>query len=80
MTNLGQIGIVLCGCSAIWLVGRPEDWSRWGYVVGLLGQPFWIWQALEDKRWGVLLVSLFYAYAWGQGAWTHLVQPWLRSR
>lgn len=71
---ISQIGIACTGCAAIWLVGRKEDWRRWGFVIGLLGQPFWIMTALEHRQWGVLLLSCFYGYAWANGVWNHFIK------
>jgi hypothetical protein len=36
---IAQVWIVCFGCSAVWLVGRLEKWKRWGYILGLCGQP-----------------------------------------
>lgn len=70
-----QIGIILFGCSAIWLVSRTENWKKWGYIVGLLSQPFWFWTAIENSQWGIFLVSLFYTYSWCQGIWNYWIIP-----
>lgn len=70
-----QVGIFLFGCSAIWLVGRPESWRRWGYICGLCAQPFWFYMAIKNEWWGVLAVSCFYAYSWIQGVWFYWIKP-----
>jgi hypothetical protein len=66
-----QVALMVFGGIAIWLVGRLEHWRRWGYVFGLLGQPFWIYTALYHKQWGVLALSLWYTYSWGQGVYNY---------
>lgn len=68
---LAQIGIGICGCSAVWLVGRVERWRRWGYVMGLLGQPFWIYTTIHHQQWGILALSAWYAYSWASGLRNH---------
>jgi hypothetical protein len=73
--ELPQIGIVLFGCSAIWLVGRKENWQRWGYVLGLCSQPFWFWTSWAHGQWGIFFLSLWYTYAWGQGFYNY----WIRK-
>lgn len=68
-----QFGILLFGCTAIWLVGRLESWRRWGYVCGLLSQPFWFWMLYDDKNCFVLGVSFLYLYSWIQGFRNHFL-------
>lgn len=69
-----QVFIFILGGSAIWLVGRKEKWRRWGYIIGLLGQPFWIYTSIHNKQWGILILSLWYGYAWAQGIWNFWVK------
>jgi hypothetical protein len=66
-----QLGILLFGCSAVWMVGRPESWSRWGYVLGLCSQPFWFYMSIKRRDWGVFLLNWLYLYSWAQGTWYH---------
>ena len=67
MDAISQIGIFLFGASAIWFVGRKEKWSRWGYVLGLIGQPFWFYTTITYEQYGLVVLCLFYTYSWGQG-------------
>lgn len=75
MDNLSQVGIMIFGCSAIWLVGRTEHWRRWGYIFGLLSQPFWFYTAVVHHQWGVVALSCWYSYAWSQGIWNYWIKP-----
>ena len=69
MDLVAQVGIVAFGATAIWLVGRPEPWSRWGYVLGICSQPFWLWTSVSHRQWGIAVLTLWYGYSWGQGIW-----------
>jgi hypothetical protein len=69
-----QIGIMIFGASAIWFVGRKEAWRRWGYILGLLGQPFWIYSSITTEQWGILILTLFYMYSWGMGVWNYWIK------
>lgn len=71
---ISQVVIVLTGAAAIWLVNRPEKWSRWGSIVGIVGQPFWLWTTWTNAQWGMLALSVWYTYAWGQGVYVF----WIR--
>jgi hypothetical protein len=67
-----QTMIVIMGGAAIWLLGRrnPRE-MRWGYVVGLASQPFWLWATIEANQPGMFLLSLFYCWAWTVGIVNH---------
>ncbi|OPY16061.1 MAG: hypothetical protein A4E69_00330 [Syntrophus sp. PtaB.Bin138] len=69
--DISQIGILIFGCSAVWFVGRKERWMRYGYILGLCSQPFWLWTSIQHEQWGIALLSLWYAYSWGQGIWNY---------
>lgn len=74
MVNLiSQIAITLFGCSAIWFVGRKEQWRKWGYLLGLLSQPFWFYTVITHKQWGLFTLCCWYAYSWGQGVWNYII-------
>jgi len=73
--DIAQIGIMIFGALAIWFVGRKEKWRRWGYILGLVGQPFWIYTCLVNEHWGILIMTLFYTYSWGQGIYNY----WLKK-
>jgi len=76
LTIVAQAGIAAFGCSAIWLVGhKKSNIRRWGYVTGLCAQPFWIYTAISNKQWGILLLSIWYGYAWGQGFYNYWIKP-----
>lgn len=66
-----QIGIFAFGVTAVWLVGRKDKYRRWGYVLGLCGQPFWFYTAISNQQWGIVLLCCFYAYSWANGIYNH---------
>jgi len=61
---IAQIGITIFGVSAIILVAKK---NKWGFVLGLISQPFWIITSLINKQWGVLLLSVIYIGSWSYG-------------
>ncbi|HKO44644.1 MAG TPA: hypothetical protein VJU84_15300 [Pyrinomonadaceae bacterium] len=69
-----QLGILVFGCSAVWLIGRPESWRRWGYILALCSQPFWFYMSYQQGDFGVLILTCLYAYSWAQGVWYHWVK------
>lgn len=65
---IGQMGIMLFGVSAIWLVGRTDPKvRRWGFVCGLCSQPFWLYTTITHAQWGIACMTLLYAFSWASG-------------
>ncbi len=75
MNILSQICVMIFGASAIWLVGRKEDWRRWGYIFGLCGQPFWIYSFITNQQYGMLIMTIFYTYSWSMGIYNYWIKP-----
>lgn len=73
---IAQIAIMVFGSAAIWLVGRKEEWKKWGYILGILGQPFWIYTSYMNEQWGILLMTLFYTYSWSMGIYNY----WIKNK
>jgi hypothetical protein len=67
--DLCQVGIMLLGCPAVVLIGYREKWARWGFLLGLSSQPFWIYESITHKQWGILIVTILYTWAWGLGVY-----------
>jgi hypothetical protein len=61
-----QALIALTSLAAIWMVTRDKSWSRWGYMVGLAGQPFWLYSTFAAGQVGMFIVSLLYTWFWMQ--------------
>lgn len=64
-----QVGIALSGGAAIWMVGRPEGHplKRWGFLVGLAGQPLWLWETIRAGQIGMLALSAWFAWSYWTG-------------
>jgi len=69
--NIIQIWIALLGGLAIWLVGRIENWKKWGFVIGLIGQPAWFYTTIKHQQWGMVALSVWYTYAWIEGIYNY---------
>ena len=52
---------------AIYLVSRQDKYSRYGFILGLLAQPFWAYTSFVHEQWGIFVMTLFYAYSWANG-------------
>lgn len=72
--SISQIFIMILGSSAIWMVGKTGNVRKWGFIVGLMGQPFWFYTAWEAQQYGIIAMCLFYTYSWGNGVY----QNWIK--
>lgn len=71
---IAQTWIVIFGATAIFLVSRLDKWKKWGYICGMIAQPAWYVTAYLGEQWGILAISIFYTYSWGQGIYNYWVK------
>lgn len=68
-----QMTLAALSVAAIAMIASTGPWHRWGFVVGLASQPFWIaalWRARSPsgaRLWGVLALSVIYGAIWMHG-------------
>lgn len=71
-----QIGIAVCGVSAVWLSQDERiDRRRWASVMGLLGQPFWLVETISAGQWGIVALCALYTWSWARGFYVHWIKP-----
>lgn len=63
---IAQIGIAIFGVTAIILVAKK---NKWGFVFGLISQPFWLITSFLNKQWGVFFLSMIYVFSWALGVY-----------
>lgn len=69
---LTQIGIAVCGVTAIYLSqDARESRRRWACLFGLAAQPFWIAETIHAGQYGILLLCSLYAWSWWRGFRLH---------
>jgi hypothetical protein len=76
MLNICQFFIFLFGCLSIWFISRTEKWKRWGYIIGLAGQPFWLYMTITNKQWWMLALTIAYIYSWSSGIYNY----WIKNK
>jgi len=62
--TISQFVIFFTGVAAIFLVARR---NKWGFVLGLIGQPFWFITTYLHGQWGLFFLNFAYAFVWGYG-------------
>ena len=72
---IDQSMIMLTGVLAAWINQDPRHRvRRWACLIGLVGQPFWLYANLRAAQWGMFVVTLGYTAAFLRGV--HV--SWLR--
>lgn len=66
--------ILVCSCTSIWAFAGTRH-KRLGFVVGLLGQPFWLITTYEAGQWGAFIASLWFTANHVRGIWNHRDKP-----
>jgi len=71
LDSIIQMIILITSAASIWFIGRKEHWSKWGYVIGIVSQPFWLYTTYQNSQWGLFALSIFYLYSWGMGVYNN---------
>lgn len=74
LNTISQVAIFIFGGLAIWFVGRKEDWKKWGYICGLLSQPFFFYATIYNEQWGMTILNVVYLYGWCQGIYNYWIK------
>jgi hypothetical protein len=68
MDFLVQTCILVFSAAAIFLVSCKERrHRRWGFICGLVSQPFWFYTTWKHWQWGAFLLSCWYTGSWING-------------
>ncbi|HVS79002.1 MAG TPA: nicotinamide mononucleotide transporter [Candidatus Saccharimonadales bacterium] len=63
---ISQVGITLFGVTSIFLVAKK---IKWGFIVGLISEPFWYYTTFYHHQWGIFVLNFFYVGSWGLGVY-----------
>lgn len=75
MHTLAQCAIVFTGIAAVSLSQSSQfRVRRWASVLGLAGQPFWLYLTIRADLWGMAIVSGAYSFAWACGFYHHWIK------
>ncbi len=60
--------MLFLGAFSVLLLGNNNPW---GFVVGIVQQPFWYYTSVYNQQWGLLCASLVYTVAWCVGLYNN---------
>ena len=61
LDTIAQFGMFIFGISAILLVALK---NKWGFVMGLISQPFFFITSYINRQWGLFFLSIPYTFTW----------------
>ncbi len=76
LDTIANLGICILGPIAVWFLMHKQKWMRWGYIIGLCSEPFWLLTALIHKQWGIVILAFIYSYCYTKGIWNY----WIKNR
>jgi hypothetical protein len=67
---IDQIGITIFGLGALYCFGdtRPQV-QKWGCLIGLMSEPFWIYSSWTAQQWGIVVLTGFYTAGYARGVY-----------
>lgn len=68
-----QTAILILSGLAFWLSTAPVP-SAWGYAIGTIAQPLWIYETWRAKQWGMFALSMVFLAGYLRGLW-HWISP-----
>jgi hypothetical protein len=69
-----QVYIAATTVLALALISRSSVDRRWGFVVGLAGQPGWLYVTWSADQWGMLVVALMCTALYAIGVYQHFLE------
>jgi hypothetical protein len=71
-----QTLIAVLGVGAVWLSqDRRTSRRKYACIVGLLGQPLWLYATWKAGQWGIFVLSIIYTFAWLKGFQNYWLGP-----
>lgn len=64
--NVSQVLVAILGLLAINMVSAD---NKWGFVIGLASQPFWLITTYCHRQWPIFFLSIAYAVSWAIGVY-----------
>jgi hypothetical protein len=71
-----NLWMVATATTSVWLFNAGPNRQRWAALVGLAGQPAWLYLTSVTGEAGMFSVSLFFTVCYGRGVWRGFFSAW----
>lgn len=71
LESISQIGIPIFSLTGSYLISNK---NKWGNVLCLMAQPFWLYTAAHHQQWGAFFTSVVFTLIWINGT-----RKWFRK-
>lgn len=66
---ISQLALATFGLAYVWMSASDSLHARrWAPLVGLMGQPAWVYFAVSSEAWGLLAITMAYTALYVRGA------------
>lgn len=72
--DLIQFFILIFSAISILLVCRTDKYKKYGYIFGLISQPFWFYSSYINHQYGMLILTVVYTYSWIVGIYNYWIK------
>ena len=70
-----QIMIAVFGLTAVFMSQtKSKKLNKLACLFGMASQPFWIYSTFTNELWGMLVLTMFYTFAWGMGIYNNWIK------
>jgi len=73
MLALVNLWMLATALASVALLNYAQHTQRWGALVGLLGQPAWLYLTHVTDEPGMFTASVFFTVCYGHGVWRGFV-------
>jgi len=77
-TRMIEQGVIaFTGTVSIFLTqSKTQEKRKYACLVGLAGQPFWMYATYSTAQWGMFALTILYTLAWTQGIYNN----WIKTK
>ncbi len=68
-----QWTLLIVSATAALLMAQQPPLQKWGFIVGLCSQPFWLMATWRAKQWGMFALAVWYTGVWSLGIYNHWI-------
>lgn len=69
-----QVVVPIMSMSTVYLLTRKDKIMRYGYIVGFVSQPFWLFTTWFHHQPGLFIAAMFFTCRWGIGIYNYWVR------